>query len=122
MARRAQPPQTAFGAWLTAWLDDHREQWTLAAFAQAVGVSSSAVSLWKSTTKHVKIEHLRAVARVTNEPLENLQRMVYGGRTPFAGVTREVRLTEEELEALVTRAVETALRRVFGEGEGGRAA
>ncbi len=57
---------------------------TLEAFAQEAGVSTSAVSLWLTKTKRMDPDNLDAVARLTGEPAENLQRMVYGGRTPLA--------------------------------------
>lgn len=82
MARRQQPPQTPFGAWLTAWLEEH--DWTVQAFAKATGVSPAAVSLWKTKTKRLTIDHLEAVAAATGESSENLQRMVYSGRAPMA--------------------------------------
>jgi transcriptional regulator with XRE-family HTH domain len=102
-----------------SWLDEHQD-WTVDGLASEVGVSASAVSLWLTKTKRVGPEHLVEVSRVTGEPLENLQRMVYGGRTPLVQEPA-ITLTADELEALLERAAERAVRRVLDEQAGGHA-
>lgn len=113
MARRRPPPQTPFGAWLVAWLDDHPDV-TVEAFGERVGVSASAVSLWTTKTKRIKVEHLHKIAEVTGEPFENLQRMVYGGRTPF-GEAGEGSVLPPSLMRAIELAVDRAVRQTVDE-------
>lgn len=117
---RRLPPTTPLGAWLERWLTDHGE-WTHAALAAEVGVSKGLISQWVSGgVKKVSTPNLRGLARVTGEPFENLDRMVHGGdATPASGGRY---ITESDLEALVERASERAMRRLVAELRGDPAA
>lgn len=98
MARRRPPATTPFGAWLSEWLDDHADDWTVEAFATECGVSPSAVSLWLTKTKRVEVDNLREVARVTGEDFDVLYRMVYTRKAPAlpAPITADVVAEIEE--------------------------
>lgn len=114
--RRTTPPSTPFGAWLERWLDQNRE-WTHDAFAKAVGVSKGLISQWISgIVQKPEREAFQGVARVTGTPFEVLENMVYGGE-PKKAAGQYVRY--DELEPLMERAAEKAIRRVLRErGEG----
>lgn len=104
--RRAQPPSTPFGAWLAQWFEDHPAV-THAAFAQDVGVSKGLISQWiGGDVKRITAPNLRRVAERTGEPLDNLERMLYGAGT---------RRNEEpgELDPRVVAAIEAAVSRAF---------
>lgn len=120
MARRRPPASTPFGAWLGRWLDDHPD-WTVEGFATEVRVSPAAVSLWLTKTKRVGVDHLREVARVTGQDFDTLWQMVYRESQAPAGAG--VYITGEELEALLERAADRAVRRLLDEigNQGGRA-
>lgn len=51
-------------------------------FGRRVGVSKSAVSLWitKRDRTEIAVPRLREIAKVTGEPIENLELLVYGTR------------------------------------------
>jgi hypothetical protein len=112
---RSTPPSTPFGVWLDTWFKDN-DRVTYEAFADDVKVTKSAVSLWISAVKPIQIKPatLRLVARRTGAQLGDLERMVYGrtAETERAGAPG-VYLTADELEALLQRAAETAVRRVL---------
>jgi transcriptional regulator with XRE-family HTH domain len=115
MARPRPAAGTPFGAWLNAWFLAHPDV-TFEAFADEVGVSKSAVSLWISATRPVQVKPatLRRVAVYTDEPLGNLEQLVYGlSRRSGAGTEPLISLTSEELEALMERAAELAVRKVL---------
>ena len=117
--RRKGPPKTPLGAWLEAWLAEH-EEWTHQALAADIGVSKGLISQWVSgAVKNVTATNLRGLARVTGEPLENLEQMVYGASARRVREERGLYFTEAELEALLQRAAERAVRQVLDElGEG----
>lgn len=121
---RSTPPSTPFGVWLDAWFKEN-DKVTLEAFAEDVGVSKSAVSLWISATKPVSVKPttLRRIAKRTGADLVHLERMAYGtDADPRAGRPAEsggIFLSPEQLEALLQRAAEAAVRRVLDEQRGG---
>lgn len=124
MARPRKAPATPFGAWLEQWLTDNQGV-TFESFAQDIGVTKSAVSLWIGARKPVAIKPttLRRIAMTTGADLGDLERMVYGLRPePRPPADRAITLTPEELEALLERAAERAIRRVLGDQSEGRAA
>lgn len=110
--QRKEPPKTPFGAWLAQWLED-RPAVTQAAFAEDVGVSKGLITQWIGGTVP-KSPNLREVARRTGEPLENLERLLYGS-TAGVGERRTVNLTPDELEAMLTRAADLAVRQLLAE-------
>lgn len=95
-------------------------EWTHQALADEVGVSKGLISQWiGGTVKQVKSVNLASLARVTGEPLENLERMVYGKeiraiearRLPAESKTT-ITLTPQELEDLLERAASRAIARL----------
>jgi len=119
---RSTPPSTPFGVWLSEWFENHKAV-TLEAFAQDVGVTKSAVSLWIGALKPVAVQPktLRRIAKRTGADLEHLERMVYG--QTGAGERRAseepgIYLTPVELEAMLERAAERAVRRILDEQAG----
>jgi transcriptional regulator with XRE-family HTH domain len=118
--RRREPPKTPLGAWLGTWLGNHPE-WTHQALADDIGVSKGLISQWTSgAVKNVTATNLRGLARVTGEPLENLEQLVYGASAARVREERGLYFTEAELEALLARAAERAVRQVLGEMAEGR--
>lgn len=123
MARpRRTPPSTPFGVWLDTWFKDN-DKVTYEAFADDVEVTKSSVSLWISALRPIQIKPatLRLIAKRTGAQLDDLERMVYG-RTAGPERTGEapgVYLTADELEALLQRAAETAVRRVLDDRPAG---
>ncbi len=104
MARPRPIPSTPFGAWLDAWFREHPD-WTFESFAHEVGVTKSAISLWVSgATRRVPLEKLREVARVTGEPVENLEQLVYGRRPPQSAARLDPAIVAA-IDASVERAV-----------------
>ena len=129
MARpRSGPPGSPFGAWLSQWFTSN-PSWTFEGLAGEVGVTKSAVSHWLAQSTKVGIPHLIELARVTGEPLDNLERMVYGRPiSPIARVTGTINATQgrqtssgealvvlsrDELEAMMRRAAVEAVRLVL---------
>ena len=95
MAKKRQTPSTPFGAWLDAWLDEHRE-WTLAALGEEIArrsgrkhpVTDGAISQWLSgATRRIAHQNLVGLAAVTGEPIANLEALVYGSSLTARTVT-----------------------------------
>jgi transcriptional regulator with XRE-family HTH domain len=114
--RRALPPKTPFGAWLSEWLDDHPGV-THAAFAQDVGVSKGLISQWTAgDVKRIGAPNLAAVARTTGEPLDNLERLLYGNvGTRRASEEPGITLSRDELQAMMDGAADKAVRTLMAE-------
>jgi transcriptional regulator with XRE-family HTH domain len=118
---RGSPPATPFGSWLAGWLADHPD-WTFQALATEVGVTKSAISLWISAERQpkIRIERLRRLARVTGEPIENLERLVYGNqaeRETASPLSPEILTAiRAEVASGVADGVVDVLRRLRDEG------
>jgi transcriptional regulator with XRE-family HTH domain len=109
---RSKPASTPFGAWLDQWLKANPDV-TFESLAGDLGVTKSAISLWISTEKPIKVDvpKLRRLAERTGAPIENLERLVYGN--PPAGpaaAPSALTLSPEILDA-----IEERIRRAFRE-------
>lgn len=94
---------------------------THAAFALDVHVSKGLISQWiGGSVKRIGAQNLRSVAERTGEPLDNLERMLYGTGTRRAAEGQGIYLTEEELQAMLDRAASQAVRALMAELEAGR--
>jgi transcriptional regulator with XRE-family HTH domain len=113
VARPRRTPQTAFGAWLDQWLTEHPETTFKALgaeIAEAMGrekpITAGAISQWiNGETRRIPIDTLRGIAAVTEEPVENLERMVYGRHGAVAA----------SVSVDVLDALEERMRRAFRE-------
>lgn len=115
--RRAEPPKTPFGAWLAQWLDNHPAV-THAAFAADVHVSKGLITQWIGGTVP-QGPNLQAIAARTGEPLDNLERMLYGSGTQRAE-PGTITLSRDELQAMLDRAADQAVRALMAELAAGR--
>lgn len=117
--QRREPPNTPFGAWLAKWFEDHAAV-THAAFAQDVGVSKGLITQWIGGTVP-KGPALKEIARRTGEPLDNIERMLYGTGTVRASEEPGVYITREELQSMLDQAAAKAVRDLMAELAANRA-
>lgn len=116
--QRREPPSTPFGAWLQRWFGDHPAV-THAAFAQDVGVSKGLITQWIGGTIP-KAPTLAKIAKRTGEPLDNLERMLYGTGTIREPEASSLILTRAELQTMLDAAASQAVRALMRELEEGR--